>query len=226
VASETWGDDFLVPADAEIIVEGEILPHVREEEGPFGEWTGFLGPARPRPVIRVTAITHRLDPVLVTNFVGHRDLGHLQGLSWEADVLRRVRDAVPSVTAVHAAVSGRSGFHFYISLKKGHDGEPKTAAYAALGLGYPKMVVVVDEDVDIFSDAAVLEAVATRVQASRDVEIVRSLRGSTLDPSMGDSSVHDALLIDATIPLGRPYPPKLTVPPEEVAQVSLSQRSD
>ncbi|HEM61975.1 MAG TPA: UbiD family decarboxylase, partial [Chloroflexi bacterium] len=97
VASETWGDDLLVPADAEMIVEGEILPHVREEEGPFGEWTGFLGPARPRPVVRVTAITHRQDPILVTNFVGHRDLSSLQGLSWEADVLRRVRDAVPSV---------------------------------------------------------------------------------------------------------------------------------
>jgi 2,5-furandicarboxylate decarboxylase 1 len=222
VASETWGDDLLVPADAEIIVEGEILPHVREEEGPFGEWTGFLGPARPRPVVRVTAVTHRRDPILVTNFVGHRDLSNLQGLSWEADVLRRVRDAVPSVTAVHAPVSGRSGFHFYISLKKEHDGDPKTAAYAALGLGYPKMVVVVDEDIDVFSDAEVLEAMATRVQASRDVEIVRGLRGSTLDPSMDDSSVHDALIVDATVPLGRPYPPKLTVPPDEVAQVSLS----
>ena len=226
VASETWGDDFLVPADAEVVVEGEILPHAREEEGPFGEWTGFLGPARARPVVRVTAITHRQDPFLVTNFVGHRDLSNLQGLSWEADVLRRVRDAVPSIRAVHAPLSGRSGYHFYISMKKCHEGEPRTAAYAALGLGYPKMVIVVDDDVDVFSDAQVLEAVATRVQASRDVDVVRGLKGSTLDPSMCDSSVHDALIIDATKPLGREFPPRLTVPPEEVAKVSLSQRSD
>jgi 2,5-furandicarboxylate decarboxylase 1 len=222
VPSETWGDDFLVPADAEIVVEGEILPHVREEEGPFGEWTGFLGPARRRPVVRVTAITHRRDPILVTNFVGHRDLSNLQGLSWEADVLRRVRDAVPSVRAVHAPVSGRSGFHFYISLDKSHDGDPKTAAYAALGLGYPKMVVVVDGDVDVFSDAAILEAMATRVQASRDVEIVRGLKGSTLDPSMYDSAVHDALIVDATTPLDRQFPSKLEVPSEEIDRVSLS----
>lgn len=222
VASETWGDDFLVPADAEVVVEGEILPDRREEEGPFGEWTGFLGPARPRPVVRVTAITHRPDPLLVTNFVGHRDLSNLQGLSWEADVLRRVRDAVPSVVAVHAPVSGRSGFHYYISVKKSHSGEPRTAAYAALGLGYPKMVVVVDDDVDVFSDAQVLEAISTRVQASRDVEIVRGLKGSTLDPSMHDSTVHDALIIDATTPLDRDFPPKLRVPPDEVAKAQLS----
>ena len=222
VASETWGDDFLVPADAEIVVEGEILPDLREEEGPFGEWTGFLGPARPRPVVRVMAITHRQDPFLVTNFVGHRDLSYLQGLSWEADVLRRVRDAVPSVVAVHAPVSGRSGFHYYISIKKSHAGEPRTAAYAALGLGYPKMVVIVDGDVDVFDDAQVLEAIATRVQASRDMEIVRGLKGSTLDPSMYDSTVHDALIIDATIPLDRDFPSKLRVPPDEVAKAQLS----
>jgi 2,5-furandicarboxylate decarboxylase 1 len=209
VASETWGEDFLVPADSEAVVEGEILPGVREEEGPFGEWTGFLGPARLRPVVRVTAITHRRDPVLVTNFVGHRDLSNLQGLSWEADVLRRARDAVPSVVAAHAPVSGRAGFHFYISMKKNHDGEPRTAAYSVLGLGYPKMVVVVDDDVDVFSDAQVLEAIATRVQASRDVEIVRGLKGSTLDPSTYGSTVHDALIVDATTPLDKELPPRL-----------------
>jgi 2,5-furandicarboxylate decarboxylase 1 len=226
VASETWGEDFLVPADAEIVVEGKILPVVRQDEGPFGEWTGFLGPARLRPVVMVTAITHRRDPILVTNFVGHRDLSNLQGLSWEADVLRRARDAVPSVTAVHAPVSGRSGFHFYISMKKNHDGEPRTAAYAVLGLGYPKMVVVVDDDVDVFSDAQVLEAIATRVQASRDVEIVRGLKGSTLDPSTYGSAVHDALIIDATIPLDEEFPPRLRVPPEEVAKAGDLLRSD
>lgn len=226
VASETWGSDFLVPADAEIVVEGEILPSVRELEGPFGEWTGYLGPARLRPVVSVRAITHRRDPFLVTNFVGHRDLSNLQGLSWEADVLRRVRDAVPSVSAVHAPVSGRSGFHFYVSIKKSHDGEPKTAAYAALGLGYPKLVVVVDDDVNVFSDKEVLEAIATRVQASRDMEIVRGLKGSTLDPSMYDSGVHDALIVDATRSLEGEYPPRLSVPPEEVAKVDLLERSD
>jgi 2,5-furandicarboxylate decarboxylase 1 len=226
VASETWGEDLLVPADAEIVVEGEILPDAREEEGPFGEWTGFSGPAHLRPVVRVTAITHRHDPILVTNFVGHRDLSNLQGLSWEADVLRRVRDAVPSVVAVRAPVSGRSGFHFYVSIKKNHAGEPRTAAYAALGLGYPKMIVVVDEDVDVFSDAQVLEAIATRVQASRDVEIVRGLKGSTLDPSMYGSTVHDALIVDATTPLDSEFPPRLRVPPDEVAKAGELLRSD
>ena len=211
VASETWGDDFLVPADAEIVVEGEILPDVQELEGPFGEWTGYLGPARPNPVVKIRAITHRRAPLLVTNFVGHRDLMNLQGLSWEADILRWVRDAVPSVVAVHAPPSGRAGFHFYIAIKKRVEGEAKMAAYAALSFGYPKLVVIVDEDVDVFNESQVLEAVATRVQASRDVEIVKGLKGSTLDPSMDHPTMHDALIIDATWPLGKVLPPKLQI---------------
>jgi UbiD family decarboxylase len=111
-------------------------------------------------------------------------------------------------------------------MKKNHDGEPRTAAHAVLGLGYPKMVVIVDEDVDVFSDAQVLEAIATRVQASRDVEIVRGLKGSTLDPSTYGSSLHDALIIDATTPLDREFPPRLRVPPEEVDEAGVLWRSD
>ena len=73
VASETWGEEILVPADAEMIVEGEILPNEREVEAPFGEFTGYYGPQRVRPVIRVTAITHRRQAILQHAFVGHRD---------------------------------------------------------------------------------------------------------------------------------------------------------
>src|SRR5206468_8270570 len=72
-ASETFGDDLLAPADAELIVEGQIPPGVKEVEGPFGEFTGYYGPQRLRPVIEVTAITHRREAILQHVFVGHRD---------------------------------------------------------------------------------------------------------------------------------------------------------
>src|SRR5437016_2816267 len=73
-ASETWGEDFLVPADADIIIEGEVLPGEREVEGPFGEFPGTYGPQRVRWVVEVKAVTHRERPIYQDVFVGHRDV--------------------------------------------------------------------------------------------------------------------------------------------------------
>lgn len=223
VESETWGKELLVPADAEIVLEGEIIPGTAETEGPFGEWTGYQGPAKKNPVVVFRAITCRRNPIMVTNFVGHRESYNLQGIAWEADILRRVRDAVPSVVAVHAPPSGCSGFHFYISIRKRVEGEAKTAAYAALGMGYPKLIVVVDDDVDVFNESQVLHAVATRCQASRDVEIVRGLKGSLLDPSMEHPTTHDAIIIDATVPTGRKFPPRLQAPADVVEKINIEE---
>jgi UbiD family decarboxylase len=69
VASETWGDAFMVPADAEIVIEGEVLPNVREVEGPFGEFPGTFGPQRTRWVIDVKAVTYRKDAIYQDIFV-------------------------------------------------------------------------------------------------------------------------------------------------------------
>ena len=71
--SETWGADFLVPADADILIEGEVVPGHREIEAPFGEWTGYYGPQRLSWVIEVKAITHRRQAIFQDVFVGHAD---------------------------------------------------------------------------------------------------------------------------------------------------------
>ena len=170
VASETWGEEMLVPADAEMIVEGEILPNEREVEAPFGEFTGYYGPQRVRPVIRVTAITHRRQAILQHAFVGHRDNWILGGIPKEGAIYNTIKGVVPTVKAVHFALSGSGRFNCYISIDKKVPGETKQAALAAFGqVDFIKNIIVVDSDIDPFNEQEVLFAVATRTQAREAV---------------------------------------------------------
>lgn len=217
--SETWGDEFLVPADAEIVIEGEILPNVKETEAPFGEWTGYYGPQRLSEVIDIKAITHRRDPIYLTNFIGHRDHFGLS-ISWEATMLKRAREAVPRVMAVYLPPSGAAGFHAYVKLDKQVEGEAMNAALGVITQSQPKLVIVVDKDIDIFNEEQVLWAVATRTQASRNVQILRGVRGPVLDPSLsGQTYEKDVLIIDATLELGRPFAEPLRVPADVISEV-------
>lgn len=218
--SESLGKNFLVPADAEIVIEGEILSNIREPEAPFGEWTRYYGPQRSSPVVRIKAITHRNHPVYLDNFIGHRDMDCL-GLGWECTVFNRVREAVQTVQDVFLPHSGCCGYHAYIRIKKTVPGQPINAALAALTWGFLKLVVVVDEDIDVFNEEQVWWAVATRVQAGKQVQILRGIRGSILDPSIGETVEHDAVIIDATKPFDTPFAERLRVPDEYLTRIRL-----
>ncbi|MFQ5902062.1 MAG: UbiD family decarboxylase [Candidatus Binatia bacterium] len=221
-ASETWGDDFLVPADAEIVIEGEIPPKVREVEGPFGEFTGYYGPQRVRPVIEVTAISHRHNAIFQHIFVGHRDNWVLGGIPKEGSLFNLIRGIVPTVKAVHFPISGCCRLNCYISIDKKVDGETKQAALAALaGCDFVKHVVVVDADIDIYNEEEVMWAVATRVQADQDVDIIKNAKGNTLDPSQTDDIMTTKMIIDATRPVQRPYAARLEVPKEALTRTKL-----
>jgi 2,5-furandicarboxylate decarboxylase 1 len=216
--SQTWGDELLVPADAEICIEGEILPNELKPEGPFGEWTGYYSGQRQGEVFRVTAITHRKDPILVNVFAGHRD--HTPPIGWESEVFRRVKGAVAGVRSVCIAPSG-NGMHCYISIDKTSDGEPRLAAMAAGSMGFFKLIIVVDSDVDPFNEQEVLWALAVRFQAHRDLDIVRGVLGSMVDPSMDQPRTHSLLILDATEPKDRPLPQRSRVPLEVMERVKL-----
>ena len=217
--SVTWGDELLVPADAEICLEGEILPHARKPEGPFGEWTGYYSGQRQGEVFRVRAVTARRDPMLVNVFAGHLD--HTPPIGWEAEAYRRVCGAVPRVRGVCVAPSG-AGMHCYISIDKLSDGEPKLAAMAAGSMGFFKMIVVVDADVDPFNEPEVLWAVAVRFQAHRDLDLVRGVLGSMVDPSMDAPRTHTLMILDATEPKGQPFPKRLRVPADVMDRIRLT----
>jgi 2,5-furandicarboxylate decarboxylase 1 len=218
VPSITWGDELLVPAEAEAVIEGEILPWRLEPEGPFGEWTGYYSGQRQSQVLKVHAVTQRRNPILVSVFAGHRD--HVTNLGWEAEILRRVKQAVPCVRAV-ALSPGSAGMHCYVSIDKLSDGEPKLAALAAASVGFVKAVIVVDSDIDVFNESEVMWALAIRFQADRDADIVRGHLGSMLDPSMDHPRTHTVVLIDATERKDRPYPKRLRVPQEVMDRVCL-----
>jgi 2,5-furandicarboxylate decarboxylase 1 len=221
-ASETLGEDFMVPADAEMVIEGHVLPNVKEVEGPFGEFTGYYGPQRLRNVIEVSAITHRCDAIFQHIFTGHRDTWVLGGVPKEGSLFNLIRGVVPTVKALHFPMSGGCRFNCYISIDKKVDGETKQAALAVLGgCDFVKHVVVVDADIDIYNEEEVMWAMATRVQADQDVDIIKNVKGNTLDPSQTDNIMTAKMIIDATKPVQRPFGARVAVPKAALEKTRL-----
>ena len=221
-ASATWGEDFLIPADADLVIEGIVPPNVREVEGPFGEFPGTYGPQRVRWVVEVTALQHRRDAMYQDVFVGHRDNCVMGSFPKEGSLFNRIRGVVPGVKAVHLPTSAVGRFHCYIAIDKRVDGESKQAALIALGeCDFVKHVVVVDADIDPFREEEVLWAVATRVQADEDVDVIRNVKGNTLDPSQRDDIMGAKMIVDATRPVRRPFETRIEVPAEAMARVRL-----
>lgn len=203
----------MVPADAEILIEGEVLPHVREIEAPFGEFTGYYGPQRNRWVIEVKAITYRQEAIFQNIFVGHRDTLILGAIPKEGSLFNRIKGMVPTVKSVCLPLSGCGRFNCYISIDKKTDGESKQAALIALGeIDFIKNVIVVDEDIDPFNEEEVMWSVATRVQADEDVDILKNVKGNVLDPSLKGDIMTAKMIIDATRPVERPFAARIEVP--------------
>jgi UbiD family decarboxylase len=222
--SSTWGDEFMIPADADIVIEGEIPPNVREVEGPFGEFPGTYGPQRLRWVIDVTAINHRDDAIYNDVFVGHADDWIQGGLPKEARIYNLIKAVVPTVTAVHLPTSGVCRLHCNVSIDKKVDGESKQAAMVVLGaVDMIKHVFVVDADVDVFDDRQVLWAIATRVQADQAIDMIKNAKGNTLDPSQTDPIMTTKMIVDATKPFQRPFSERIVVPPEAIARVPMAE---
>jgi 2,5-furandicarboxylate decarboxylase 1 len=216
------GSEITVPAEAEIVLEGRILPGVREPEGPFGEFPQYYGERRPRPVIAIDRMTQRRDAIFHTINGGGLEHLLLGGIPREATILQSLRRNFPSVVEVHLPLGGTCRYHLAVQMRKAYQGEAKNVILGAFAAHYDvKHVVVVDEDVDIHNPTEIEWAVATRVQADRDVLIVPGAHGSRLDPS-SDDGVGAKMGIDATIPLGTdPMRYKrIRVPGEEAVDVA------
>jgi 2,5-furandicarboxylate decarboxylase 1 len=210
--------DVLVPAQAEMVIEGEILPHIREDEGPFGEFTGYTAFRSTRHVLQVRAITYR-NNALYQSATGGYTPEHITGLSIqrEGDVYNALRASVPTIRAVHIPLSGCGIFHAYISLRKTADGQPLQAIMHAMGMDHGlKLVVVVDDDVDVYNETDVLWAMSTRLQAGQGVHVLNRGMGVILDPSATEGGVSDKLGIDATKPLTG-FGERLSLPDESLA---------
>jgi 2,5-furandicarboxylate decarboxylase 1 len=213
--STTWGDKFLVPADAEVIIEGEIPPHVRDTQNPFGEILGYYQVEMKVPVIEVTAITYRKNAIMEDFWPGHRDHWNLGSIPKEGSVYNVIKKNIPGIKAIHLPASGCGRCIAYISIKKEFENEPNKAGMQAfVEMPNLKLAVIVDEDIDVFNERDVMWAVATRVHWDKDIEVIREVQ--SFRGWLGDS----VAIIDATIPLNSDWPKRNEVHPGAFERVA------
>jgi 4-hydroxy-3-polyprenylbenzoate decarboxylase len=203
-----------VPAAAELVIEGEIPPDERHREGPFGEWTGYYAaPEQPQPVIRVNTIMHRKDPINLGVMPGMPPndntyyLNYLQSaLVW--DQLEKA--GIPGVRGVWAHESGGGRMMVTVSIKQQFPGHSKQTGLVATscrsGAYVNHLTVVVDEDIDPTDTDRVLWAMVSRVDPREDVEILRRMQASPLDPVSyppGVQAFNARMVVDACRPWER-----------------------
>ena len=211
--------DLMVPAWGEIVIEGEILAGVREKEGPFGEFTGYMARRSTEHVFIAKAIAMRERPWYQSISSG-RVPDHILplGILREVEIRNALSRVIPNVKAVHVPTSGCAAFTAFVSIRQTRPGEAKHAIPVVLGVDhYLKFVVIVDDDVDVFDESDVLWALATRVQADRDVVVISGSLGAILDPSASEQGLTAKIGIDATRPFGQAFAEKLLMSPEKVA---------
>src|SRR5579875_3115580 len=192
--------ELTVPRWAEMVIEGHILADEHEREGPFGEFTGYASTRGTENVLVPTALQYREGAIYQSHNAG-LSLEHCLFLAFPREILvtQILRRIIPNLKAVRVPVrSGCGSFH----------------------------VNVVDDDIDIYDDEQVLWAVATRVQADRDLVVVSGGMGTLLDPSSPDGTCAK-LGIDATRPLSG-FAERLTLPEEALrrARALLGLPSD
>jgi 2,5-furandicarboxylate decarboxylase 1 len=213
--------DLEIPAAAEIVVEGVIQPGSQRLEGAFGEYTTLYGKPMMNPVIDITAITMRKDPIYLDIFSGHIDHQLVGGTPRLSSIYKAVQVACPTVKDIYMPPSGYCRLTCYISIQKRHEGEPKNAICAAFGVDpFIRYAVVVDTDVNIFDDSSMWRAVTSRVRVDEDVFMIRNAKGHPLDPMARKGFLVDKIGIDATKPLSD-YPETVSVP--GVEKIKLDQ---
>lgn len=223
VSSETWGERVLVPADAEIIVEGEIPPGERGIADPFGEVTRLYQAQCLRPLFEVKAITYRRNAIMQDVFSGHQGHWNLGALPKEGSVYNALQRKFGSIKAVHLPYSGCARLACYVSMRKTRPGQPKEVGLFALTESWTfQTVVVVDDDIDVFNEDEVLWAVHTYVDPTRDIDLVKNMGESVFTTAMQRGKV----IIDATRPTDVAFPSRFKVPDEVMDRIKLEEWID
>jgi 2,5-furandicarboxylate decarboxylase 1 len=221
--------DLLVPARAEIVIEGRILAGEQAEEGPFAEWPGHYVGGGTKPVIEVDAITMRRDAIFQDIQASGREHRLMGALPRIASVHEAVRQKVPGLKAVNIPLHTR--MHCYLSIKKEFDSDPTRAAFAAFNTEPENLraVIVLDDDIDVYDEREVSWAIGTRFDAAKDLQIIPSWNGPggllptnwSYDAEGGRTPrMSSAVIIDATKPAPPiVFPPRARVPEEALQAV-------
>ncbi len=189
-------------ADAQFVIEAEILPHVRETEGPFAEVTGYYGQQDKRWVMRVKAITHRKNPVFHSLLSG-QEVWNAVGFTAEAKIFVTVQQKVPDLKAVYLPPGGCGFYGAVLQLIKSREGVQNDAIQEAFK-AFPSLqwVVAVDEDVNIYDPVDVEWAITTRFNAKKGFLILKDQPGHILNP-MVEGGLVTKVGVDATAPFPR-----------------------
>jgi 4-hydroxybenzoate decarboxylase len=194
-----------VPWGSEFILEGKILSRVREGEGPFGEFTGHYSGARRMPVVEITKVSHRRNPIYEHLYLGMpwTEIDYLMGINTCAPLQVQLKQAFPEVQAVNALYT--HGLVVIVSTKVRFGGFAKGVGMRVLttphGLGYAKVVIVVDESIDPFNLPQVMWALSTKFNPQYDLVTVPGLSVLPLDPGSDPAGMTHKLIIDATTPV-------------------------
>ena len=222
------------PANAEIVLEGFLSNENRKNEGPFGEWTGYYASEEsPQPVLEIGAIYHRNDPILlgVPPIGGGSDeMARYRAIMRSAMLMHELHGAgVPDVAQVWCHEVGASRMLHGIAIKQRYPGHAKQVGVLAASCGATvygcKMVIVVDDDIDVSNFDQLMWAMVTRCDPATSIDILRRMRSTPADPRLTPEQrkvrdfTNSRMVVDAT----RPYEwrdkfPRVNAPSQEVAQ--------
>jgi 4-hydroxy-3-polyprenylbenzoate decarboxylase len=198
---------LLVPADAEIVIEGLVSATETAPEGPFGDHTGYFNAVEPFPVMRITAITSRKAPIYVSTYTGRPpdEPSVIGGVLNElfVPVLRRQLPEVVDCWLPPEACSYRMAV---VSIRKRYPGHARRIMTALWGMlaqfSYTKLIIVVDADIDVRQWADVAWAVSTRMDPSRDLMLLDRTPIDYLDFASPEAGLGGKLGLDATTKIG------------------------
>jgi len=195
---------LLVPAEAEIVLEGWVSPTETAPEGPFGDHTGYYNRAEPFPVVQITAITHRCDPIYLSTYTGRPpDEPAIIGEVFNQLALPTIRAQIPEIRDLWLPPAACSYRMAVVAIDKRYPGQARRVMMALWGMlpqfSYTKMVIVVDDDIDPHNWDDIAWALATRMDPGRDVMLLENTPMDYLDFASPEPGLAGKMGIDATI---------------------------
>jgi len=219
--------DLEVPANAEIVLEGYVIPGETRREGPFGDHTGYYSLDDDYPVFHVECITHRKDPIYAATIVGPPPMeDYFMGRAVERIFLPLMKMQIPEIRDVALPPEGVVHNLMLISIRKSYPGQARKVMHAIWGLGQAmstKVIVVVDEDVDVQNSSEVAWRALNNIDPERDIEFVHG-PVDTLDHASRLQDYGSKMGVDATKKLPsegftRRWPDVLKMSPEVKTRV-------
>ncbi|HEY8520268.1 MAG TPA: 4-hydroxy-3-polyprenylbenzoate decarboxylase [Gammaproteobacteria bacterium] len=197
------GSDLLVPASAEITLEGYIEPGEEAPEGPFGDHTGYYNEVERFPVMTIERITHRRDPIYHTTYTGRPpDEPAVLGLALNDVFVPILKTQFPEIVDFYLPAEACSYRLAVVSIRKEYPGHARRIMFGVWSylrqFMYTKFIIVVDDDIDARNWQDVIWAVSTRVDPARDTVLVESTPIDYLDFASPTAGLGSKLGIDAT----------------------------